>query len=195
MVSKEELLAGRKAVDDYLEAHSQLHQPIKDGKALAVDHSEIMEKMLSELKAQGFESQDAFRDANGLACGLERMRCYKMEGTCDGCKGRERGCDPSCIEEIPYFDSQSKTLNAQKSSREHRADIEQKLSDGTLTLEKLKGYGTHFFTWRKFPDNVPPNCSIKYVKVAEPRFDIYWGIRIPAIDPEQYEEIKERWRL
>lgn len=192
-IDVERLLAGRKAIEEYQIAHAELHHKVQGGKILPIDHSEIMDKMVSGLEALGFESQDAFRDYNGLACGLERVRCYRAEGTCDGCEGRERGCEPGCIEAMAYFDSKSKTYDTQKGDREKRATIEQQSSDGTLTLEKLKSYGTDFFIWRKFPGNVPPGCSHRYVQVVEPRFDIYWQIRVTPIEPEQYEEIKKRW--
>lgn len=192
-IDKEKLLAGRKAVDDYREAHVKLHSEHPEGN-VSEEHTPLLEKMLLELKALGFESQDAFRDFNGLSCGREMLRCYKLEGTCDGCVGRERGCYPGCIEESSYFSSKSKTLDREKSTRENRANIDKELSSGTLTLDKIKGPArTYFCSWRKFPGNVPPNCSIRYVKVAEPQFDIYWGIRIPAIEPEQYERDKELW--
>lgn len=199
-IDKAKILAGRKAVDAYVAAHAKLHlgRVKADGTIvppanISEKHAPLLEKMLSELRALGFESQDAFRDFNGLACGLEKIRCYKLEGTCDGCVGRERGCYPDCIEKSLYFNPESKTLDAQKSDQEKLTKIDQQVSDGTLTLEKLKAYGVDFFSWRKFPGNQPPNCSLRYVKVAEPRFDIYWGIRVPAIEPEQYEKDKKLW--
>lgn len=191
-IDVERVLAGRKAIDEYHVAHAELHSEHPEG-GVSEEHTPLLEKMLSALKEQGFESQDAFRDANGLVCGLEMLRCYKREGTCDGCKGRERGCYPDCIEKSSYFDSKSKVFDIRKSDREKRTKIGQQVSDGTLTLEKLKSYGVEFFIWRNFPGNGPPNCSHKWVKVAEPRFDIYWGIRVPAIEPEQYEKDRKLW--
>ncbi|KKM92046.1 hypothetical protein LCGC14_1222340 [marine sediment metagenome] len=65
MVNKKQVSAGRKAVEAYRTAHSQLHA---GGwyKGISDDHTPLLNTMLAEFKRQGFNSLDEFFDTSEL---------------------------------------------------------------------------------------------------------------------------------
>ncbi len=67
MPTTKQILLGRKAVDSYRTAHTQLHQkPYYRG--IHDDHTPLLNTMLADLKEQGFNSLQEFFDANTEYC-------------------------------------------------------------------------------------------------------------------------------
>jgi hypothetical protein len=64
-----------------------------------------------------------------------------------------------------------------------------KAINGELTLIQMRKIFAFFYTWRNFPNNVPPTCSCRFVKIKEPDFDIYWGMP-QGMTLEQYNKAK-----
>lgn len=65
MIDKEKILAGRKAVDEYREAHRILHsKPWHKG--ISEEHNPLLEKQMAEFKKQGFNTIQGFFDASEL---------------------------------------------------------------------------------------------------------------------------------
>jgi hypothetical protein len=61
--SKENILAGRNAVDAYRDAHRQLHtEPWH--KDIPQEHTPLLDNLLAELEGQGFESLGVFFDTS-----------------------------------------------------------------------------------------------------------------------------------
>lgn len=61
-MAKDKILSGRKAVDAYRQAHTQLHsQPWHRG--IPEEHTPLLEKMLADLKEQGFNSLEEYFQA------------------------------------------------------------------------------------------------------------------------------------
>jgi hypothetical protein len=61
--SKDNILAGRNAVDAYREAHHQLHlQPWHRG--IPQEHTPLLDNLLADLKGRGFTLLDEFFDAS-----------------------------------------------------------------------------------------------------------------------------------
>jgi hypothetical protein len=61
--TKDNILAGRNAVDAYREAHHQLHsKPWHKG--IPEEHTPLLDNLLVELKEPGFASVDQFFDAS-----------------------------------------------------------------------------------------------------------------------------------
>lgn len=58
-ISKSKILAGRKAVDAYREAHELLHEQVKD-RTVHDRHTPLLEQMLTELGMEGFVSLSGF---------------------------------------------------------------------------------------------------------------------------------------
>lgn len=165
MPTKEQILAGREAVDAYRQAHTLLHQK-PHYRQIHEDHTPLLDKMVNALRKQGFNSLDEFFDANEEACVEEAQRCYRLIGSCDGCRGRERGCIENCY------------LNRTKpvGTKDERTPL-------------IGGF-KDFFDWQGFENNVPPRCSYRFEKIAEPTFDIYWNMR-EGFKPEVYERLKQ----
>jgi hypothetical protein len=62
-LSKENILAGRNAVDAYREAHRQLYsKPWHRG--IPEEHTPLLNNLLADLKGRGFTSLDQFFDAS-----------------------------------------------------------------------------------------------------------------------------------
>ena len=63
--SKANILAGRKAVDAYREAHAKLHsKPWHRG--IPEEHTPLLNNLSAKLRGQGFNSLDEFFDASDL---------------------------------------------------------------------------------------------------------------------------------
>jgi len=163
MPTKKQILAGRKAVDAYRTAHAALHKkPYYRG--IHADHTPLLNIMLKALEGLGFNSQAEFFDANEELCYQEVQRCYQMSGACDGCKGRDFAC----------------------LSRQCFLDNSELLPSGNRAyIWRWKD----FYDWRNFEGHSPDGCAYKFEKVAEPGFDIYWGMPT-GITPEAYERFK-----
>lgn len=145
---KRRVIEGRKAVERYRNA--DLPRTKKGHK----DHSQVRRRLDKALERLGFDSIKAFFDANERLNRQVINECFKIEGTCDGCPNRSRGCIDACF--------------AKKS-------IDGKLPDSvTHNLEVwLKIYV------RKYgePDaegHVIPNCRLRFRKVKEPPIDWWW---------------------
>lgn len=193
MVDVKKLLSGRDALGEYQRLHA-ISPPEKQ--------PELHQAMLSKLNELGFESLEAFLDFNEFANRVEKLICYETIGECNGCPGKPRGCDPNCLEQWvdkaawkkSSYNRDRKTINIQQT----RAVFDQKLKDGTLSLDFFRrSSSATFWSFKNFPGNVPPGCSVKIVKIAEPRFDLYWGMewRTRILDPESYQRIMQRWQL
>lgn len=161
-MDKEKILAGRKAINDYRAAHAKLHIEHPEG-GVSAEHTPLLDTMLSRLKELGFNSLEELLAANEQLCRQEKERCYKVLSGCDGCKGRERGCIVKCYLERPKLESK----------------------------DSLEIRWQDFWDWQHFEGHCPPNCSSPAIKVAEPEFDIYWGMP-PGITPEQYQKMKQK---
>ncbi len=61
--SKEKILAGRKVVDAYREAHQQLHSELWY-KGIPEEHTSLMNVMLKAFKGLGFNTIQEFFDAS-----------------------------------------------------------------------------------------------------------------------------------
>jgi hypothetical protein len=182
------LLLGRLAVEYY-----QLHQAGADPASVSDEQEKLVQKLISELKNLGWSSIQDFYDSNERACYSEHVRCFKIvwEEWCDECLGRKRGCYPTCRKiEIDIWGKEWNGLESNftfKRKKGLSADLD------LLTLAEARSLCDLRFVWRNFPNNKAPNCSIKYDKVDEPRFDIYWGMG-KGVDPMQYEKDKLSWQ-
>ena len=82
MIEKEKTLAGRKAVDAYRIAHAQLYsKPWHKG--IPEEHTPLLDKMLPDLKKQGFNSLEEFfaasEELNIQELGLEGKELTEVE--------------------------------------------------------------------------------------------------------------------
>jgi hypothetical protein len=163
--TKQRILLGRKAVEAYREAHKELHGK---GwyKGISGDHVPLLKKMSKELEALGFASQQELFASNKQLCYEEVRRCYRLAGNCDGCGGRERGCIQSCYEKRTEPNSHAPNL---------RTPVEYQWSD--------------FYDWQHFEGHSPPGCGMHLEQIAEPSFDIYWGMP-KGIDPKILERLR-----
>lgn len=169
MADIKKLLAGRKAIEDYREAHSKLHlgRVKADGtvvqpKNVSVKHAPLLKKMLSELKALGFNSIDEFMEANKQAVEADMVRCIRYEGECDNCDGQQRGCVQSCYEERTT--GMGRTTVAPDLAR-----------DGMATRSYFADY------YKSLPPRkkgritpMIPNCSIQVHIIEDPKLDWDW---------------------
>lgn len=156
----ERVLAGRAVIEEYQAAHAKLHEGgWFDG--IAAAHTPLVEKMMSDLATLGFASHEEFTAANEAACYAELQRCYRAVGTCDGCKGREKGCFSKCY--VGRTDS--------------------------VGLERVSYRWSDFYDWQHFEGHSPPGCSMHFEKVAEPAFDLAWGMP-KGIEPGSLERAK-----
>lgn len=167
MIDIEKLLAGRKAIEDYREAHSKLHlgRVKADGTIIPPEnvsarHAPLLDKMLSRLKALGFNSIDEFMEANDKAVLEDMKRCVKHEGKCDLCPGRVRGCDTPCYEERTQGGNVALVPSVER---------------GIPFLMRFKDYYATLPP-RKKGRRVPlvPNCSITNVTIEDPSLDWEW---------------------
>ena len=164
MVTINQILDGRRLIDAYRAA--QAENP---------DAQELIDK----LKTLGFESIQGFFDANEYANHIERIKSYALSGDCDDCEGRSKGCLQNC--QLGYLNSVIAVAPDAPKLREGALKIKDtsnlyrtKALNGDLTKDQVRKIFAFFYTWRNYPDNVPPGCSCKFVKIKEPDFDIYW---------------------
>ena len=54
---------------------------------------------------------------------------------------------------------------------------------------RITGSAADFFHWCHFPGHTPPGCGYTFEQVAEPGFDIFWGMDV--ISPEVYLRVKD----
>jgi hypothetical protein len=184
MMDIEKILTGRRLIDAYLEA------TIKPG---AKDNSGELD---AAIKALGFKDHQAFYDANEEANYLEKAKCYEIEGECDDCTGRDKGCLFNC--QLGYEQMVLAVAPDAPKLREGALKIKDtsdyykaKAINGELTLRQMKRIFAFFYTWRNYPDNVPPGCSCRFRKIKEPDFDIYWGMQ-KGIMLAQHNTLKKR---
>ncbi|GAI67359.1 unnamed protein product [marine sediment metagenome] len=163
-VEKQKIISGRKAVEAYRTAHTALHrEPWR--KKIPEEHTPLLNAMLKALKAQGFNSQEEFRAANEELCYREVARCYQYFGECDECAGRSRGCFESC----------------------HLPEVAEDTEKGRPFFPRRQA----FYDWQHFEEHKPPTCSLSFRQIAEPTFDIYWGMP-EGIKPEAYQRLRRR---
>jgi len=156
-IDKEKVLAGREAVDAYRTAHAQLHsQPWHKG--IPEEHTPLLEKLLADLKNQGFNSLDEFWEANKALNEEVFWATYRAEGECDGCPDRERGCSPSCFAEMSEFSEIFGCPTLKPNVRTTEAEW--------FYIEK---YGLP-----KANGEYIPNCKHRLVKVKKPDVDWRW---------------------
>lgn len=82
--NKSKILAGRKAVDAYREAHRQLHsKPWHRG--IPEEHTPLLNKQLAKFKKLGFNSLQEFFDASELLnvqeLGYASKEAFELEAT------------------------------------------------------------------------------------------------------------------
>ncbi|MBA7709941.1 hypothetical protein ES703_118867 [subsurface metagenome] len=120
------------------------------------------------------------------------MKCYQGITSCDGCKDRERGCYPGCKEKTGGYSAA--TGHGALITDEAKESLRKSIDASTLdSLAFLKETQSDYHLWKLYPNNGPPNCSVRYGKTRfEPRFDIFWDM--PFLTPEQYERDKESWK-
>lgn len=164
MPEVKQILAGREAVDAYRKAHNKLHENVTGDSGSAVDHSRILDKMLSTLNALGFNSIDEFMTANMQAILADMATCIWHEGECDNCEGREevRGCEPKCYEQNTTGRGRTSVI----------PDIE---AEGEATINYFMDYGKSLPPRRKGRiSQMLPNCSIVDHLVEDPALDWDW---------------------
>ena len=186
------ILAGRVLVEAYRAEIATLLA----GRALlppaeAAVGKQKTDKLTADLQTLGFGSQEEFLKFNKKFCVLESKKSYRMTTGCDGCRNRVCTCYPDCIDRHMFF--QSATRNILVLDATQISDFRRGLNVNTADdVEQIWQQHSGFIYWRNFPDHVSPGCPIRYTKVVEPRFDIYWGM--PALTLEQYEKDKESWK-
>ena len=158
LIEKEKILAGRKAVDAYREAHRLLHSQSWH-KGIPEAHTPLLEQMLKDLSKQGFYSLDEFFRANYTLNKETFETCYQWKGECDGCPNREKGCVSQCFAERGKYSEKYKCSTIAKTKIET-------FEDGRAYIEY---YGTP-----KTDGSIIPNCKYKLVKIAEPDIDWRW---------------------
>jgi len=137
-----DILTGRKLVEKY---EGNLVKAKKAKHILTTTlHSEYADVLTKELQEIGFESIADFYEQNRLACVNEAKRCFVLDGECDACIGREKGCYQPCSVDKPNSVGYSPT---------HEID---------------------FYKWQKFEGNHAPNCKFFWKQIDEPKFDIHW---------------------
>lgn len=152
MIDKEKILAGRKAVDAYRTAHTQLHSRPWH-KRIPEEHTPLLNKLLAKLKKQGFNSLDEFFTANEELCWGIFSDSYTVEGSCrHTCHGQEGGC-----RDIWY---------------QARMEVTQgELLEPLFTLHEAYSGSRIDPTPRTI---VRPACTYRIVKVNEPEIDWRW---------------------
>jgi hypothetical protein len=60
--------------------------------------------------------------------------------------------------------------------------------DRAQTTGKVEPNTNDFYDWQHFEGHCPPRCSVHFEKIAEPRFDIYWGM-YEGLKPEVVERL------
>ena len=90
-MDKEKIIAGRKAVDNYREAHRQLylktwHRDIPE------EHTILLNNLKGELQKQGFGDLDTFFFASKELNALEASKVYLRQGECNDCGKCCNGC-------------------------------------------------------------------------------------------------------
>lgn len=156
--SKENILAGRKAVDAYREAHAKLHnKPWHRG--IPEEHTPLLDKLRANLKGLGFDSLDGFFDANDELNHQIMNECYRLEGICDGCLDREAGCEPACFQREKVWNEALKRYI---------------LPPEVTTLEQVLEYYILKYGQPDSEGKVIPNCKLRLKIVKQPRIDWRW---------------------
>lgn len=101
----EKILAGRKAVEEYREAHAKLHEVESD----VYDHGPLIAQLTAKLKELGYSSlEDLVKASNQANLEVLASSVVRMN-YCDSCPGKERACVPSCndrgLESWKYSDA------------------------------------------------------------------------------------------
>ncbi len=182
MVAIEKILDGRRLIDAYQE-----EQKIPGAK----DNSG---ELLAAIQSLGFRDHQTFYDANEEANYIEKAKSYRIQGECDDCFNRDKGCLSNC--QLGYEQAVSAVVSNVPKLREGALKIKDtsdyyvnEAINGRMSLIQMRKVFNFFYVWRNFPDNVPPTCSCKFVKIKAPDFDIYWGMP-QGMTLEQYNKSK-----
>ena len=153
---KQKIIEGRKVVDVYRKAHQLLHSK---GwyKGISEDHIPLINEMLSKLIKLNFSSLDDFFDKNRALNEQTINECWKVEGTCDGCPDRKRGCQDKCFEEKKIFDDRYKLPD-----------------DVTHNIKPWLNYYIPKYGEPDTEGKVIPNCTLRLKKLKEPDIDWEW---------------------
>ena len=89
--SKENILAGRTAVDVYRADHAKLYSKPWH-RSIPREHTPLLDKLQGELKEGGFKSLDEFFDASEELNKMEASKMYRREGECNRCGKCCRTC-------------------------------------------------------------------------------------------------------
>lgn len=161
------LKKGRKVIEEHRQRHSRIHQDKnKSHGAIEQEHEELVMIMKYGMLSVGFKSIDEFEKFNKEICYNEFKRCYKRVSDCDGCEDRERGCLTSCYEGF---------------SKEYTGKLSADLADKERRQVYIDATPSAFDTdqvmyWKLHKGFVPHNCSVKFEKINEPKFDIRWDL-------------------
>lgn len=176
MTETERVLAGRKAVDDYRAAHAELHHEVQEGEVLPIDHSQIMDTLLSELRALGFNSIDEFMEFSKKANVEVVKEVFVLEGKCDGCKGRPIGCADFCREEfVPLEEGDEENPLGRKFDLTRAATFPKEGRGVFAAVKKFKEYYEPYHPAKKgmiYP--MFPTCSINVKIIKDAKIDTYW---------------------
>ena len=160
MVDKAKILAGRKEVDAYREAHRQLYsKPWHRG--IPEEHTPLLNIMVNALKGLGFNSIQEFFDANRELNKQVVDAMFRIDGECDGCPDREKGCEPHCFEERKEFSPIAGRDCLLRKNWQH------------ISFETT----VHFIHKHGLPKpdgSLIPTCKFRWVKIQEPDIDWEW---------------------
>ena len=162
------VIAARKVIDDYREAHTQI-SGLPRTAVFANDHTAIQDELQAGLSKLGFETVDQFAEANKQVAMEDFNRCVRFVGECDFCKGRERGCLPKCYEKFTDPDSTTETgrtkLDTQKLKDDDKVtSMDYWRDEFAKRTPAVKGRVTEMI----------PGCSIETHIVETPRLTFDW---------------------
>lgn len=156
-ISKQKILAGRKAVDAYRTAHTALHsKPWHRG--IPEEHTPLLNIMLKAFKEFGFNTIQELFDAS-MELNIQTFKeCYTLEGNCcHSCHGiRPAESDNwGCLEDW-YQRRMKETKN--------------ETLEPLITADEVR----IAYLANPPPQHLPPACTYKIVKIKEPDIDWEW---------------------
>jgi len=153
------ILAGRKAVEEYREAHAKLDD------TNGLDHMPIHNELLSKLKELGFDSLQDFFAASQQANIEALSKAVIKVKYCDGCPGKEKktcvaGCYDKAMEERNGPAEELRKSRAKRLANAHRFTPEHWASHLPLKV------GDEFSMY--------PDCNILLRVIKEAEIDWMW---------------------
>ena len=160
------ILAGRKAVEEYREAHDKLHlKPWHRG--VPEEHTPLVEALVNKLKEAGFDSLDGFFEANKQANQEVLASSIIRLSSCDQCPGKEAVCVGTC-----WADAHEAKYKPDRIEPEYEAGRVKRLK------ASIKYWPDHWAPHLplRLGDEFPmlPGCSIIVKVVKEPETDWTW---------------------